>query len=360
MERLQYVDVFRGIAILVMIFFHFIHVLSPVNVYTDFPYYLESLGIFSFPPPPFLFLFVAGMSAYLLVTRRKEQDKTVPEIVQNVVVKYGRYVAISLPFTVLVFGLGTWLAWEEALQGIGLTIIVLSLLYLLVPFNWFTGMGMMTVAAVLQAQRTLLFETVTGILPATTNNIVNEAGMLVWNATFGGYFSVMNLLPFAIGGLFTIRFLHREEQPNRVLIMGIVLTAVSVLLSVAGYSLKFYARDVPLGFFGAGTSMLIYYSIYQVWERYRDVSVFRILASFGRMAFLVYIWSWILVIKGTQIAGLSGVLTHGQAYIASTVITGSIVIVATRYEVYRRTNTPILASLEQRIENRLIGYRNNI
>lgn len=355
MERLQYVDVFRGIAILVMIFFHFVHVLSPVNVYTDFPYYLESLGIFSFPPPPFLFLFVAGMSAYLLVTRRKEQGKAVPEIVQNVVVKYGRYVAISLPFTVLVFGLGTWLAWEEALQGIGLTIIVLSLLYLLVPFNWFTGLGMMAVAAVLQAQRTLLFETITSILPATNNNIVNEAGMLLWNAVFGGYFSVTNLLPFAIGGLFTIRFLHRDEQPNRVLIMGTVLTAVSVLLSVAGYSLKFYARDVPLGFFGAGTSMLVYYGIYRAWERYRDKSVFNILASFGRMAFLVYIWSWILVIKGTQVAGLSGVLTHGQAYVASTVITGSIVIVAARYEVYRQENPAVMAYIVKTFRGSLVS-----
>lgn len=348
MERLQYVDVFRGIAILVMIFFHFVHVLSPVNVYTDFPYYLESWGIFSFPPPPFLFLFVAGMSAYLLVTRRKEQGKSVPEIVQIVVVKYGRYVAISLPFTVLVFGLGTWLAWDEALQGIGLTIIVLSFLYLLVPFNWVTGLGVMTVVAVLQAERTRLFEAITGILPVTTNNIVNGAGMLLWNAVVGGYFSVTNLLPFAIGGLFTIRFLHRQEQPRRVLAMGSTLTAVSLLLAMAGFSLRFYVRDLPLGFFGAGASMLVYYGVYLAWERYRDTTVFDMLASFGRMAFLVYIWSWILVIKGTQVAGLAGGLTHGQAYLASTVITGSIVAGAVRYETYREANPPVMAALIQR------------
>ena len=348
MDRLQYVDVFRGLAILLMIFFHFIHVLSPVNVYTDFPYYLESLGVFSVPPPPFLFLFVSGMSVYLFVTRRRGQGTSTVRIAQNVFVKYGRYVAISLPFTVLVFGLPTWLAWEEALQGIGVTIIVLSLLYLLVPFNWVTGLGLMTVAAVLQAERTLLFEAITGTLPAPTNSVVNGMGMLVWNALIGGYFSVTNLLPFAIGGLVTIRFLHRQEQPHRVFVMGVGLTIVSLLLAMSGFSLKFYTRDLPLGFFGAGTSMLIYYGVYRVWQLYSDTTAFTSLAAFGRMAFLVYIWSWILIIKGVQAARFEGVLTHGQAYIASTVITGCIVAISVRYATYRQTNHPVMTALVQR------------
>ena len=352
MERLQYVDVFRGIAILLMIFFHFIHVLSPVNVYTDFPYYVETIGVFSFPPPPFLFLFVSGMSVYLLITRRREQGTSPIGIVQDIFIKYGQYVAISLPFTLLVFGLETWLAWEEALQGIGVTIIVLSLLYLFVPLNWVTGLGLMTVSAVVQAERTLLFKAITGIFPATTHNVVNGAGMLVWNVVVGGYFSVTNLLPFAIGGLFMIQYLHERKQPTCALIMGTVLTAVSLLLAIGGFSLKFYIRDLPLGFFGTGTSMLVYYGVYRVWDRYSETAVFSILTAFGQMAFLVYIWSWLLIINGVQATGVASILTHRQAYIASTILTGSIMAVSVRYATYRQTNPPVISALVRKASSR--------
>ncbi len=359
MERIQYVDVFRGIAILVMIFFHFIHTFAPVNVYADFPYFIEnirivpfvdSVGLFVFPPPPVLFLFVAGMSSYLLVTKRRSEGLQPLAIARNVVQRYGFYVLISLPFTWLVFGLDTWLAWEEALQGIGLTIIILALLYLRLDITPFTGIATMTVAAVLQAYRHTIFDHMTTVLPATGIGIVDGTGLFLWDAVFGGYFAVTNLLPFAVGGLLMIRMLYEWEQPYRTLGLGIGLVAVSLILVALGRSLHFYTRDVPLAFFGVGSAMLIYWAVHRFWSGHRTARVFDVLAVFGRHAFLVYIWTWILVIKVAEMAGIAGTIGHGQAYLVSGSITGITVYAALQYNTFRQANGPLMMAVWGRIQ----------
>lgn len=349
MKRLQYVDVFRGIAILVMIFFHFIHTFAPVNVYADFPYYIASLGLFTFPPPPFLFLFVAGMSSYLLVTKRRSQGLETLQIIRNVARRYGFYVLISLPFAWFVFGLDTWLAWEEALQGIGLTIIVLGAIYALYDIDLYSGLLLMTGSAILQANRDIVFTQITQVLPTVHVPVLEQMGMVLWNATFGGYFAITNLLPFAVGGLLMIKLLYEREQPRRTFFLGIFLTGIAGALVLLGYSLRFYARDVPLGFYGAGSAMLIYYAVYWVWERHDSARIFEILSAFGRVAFLVYIWSWILVIKTAEVFGIAGTIPHGQAYLLSFLITAGIVSAAVRYTAFRQANGPMLLVLKNRL-----------
>ncbi len=359
MERIQYVDVFRGIAILVMIFFHFIHTFSPVNVYADFPYFIEdigavpfidSFGMFMFPPPPVLFLFVAGMSSYLLVTKRRSQGVEPVPIAKNVAVKYGRYVLISLPFAWFVFDLQTWLAWEEALQGIGVTIIVLALLYLVVDLTVFTGLTAMTLSAVLQAYRETLFAVVTGVVPGTGNGVVDAAGLFVWDAVFGGYFSVTNLLPFAIGGLLMIRLLYEWERPRRAVLLGAGLIVVSLVLVMAGRSLHFYHRDVPLAFFGTGSAMLIYCGVHWLWNQYPEHRVFDVMGVFGRVAFLVYIWTWILVIKVAEVSGVAGTMGHAEAWIASGVITGLTVAASLQYYAFRQAHGPLMLMAWNRVQ----------
>jgi peptidoglycan/LPS O-acetylase OafA/YrhL len=351
MDRIQYVDVFRGIAILVMIFFHFIHTFAPVNVYADFPYYIADPGIFVFPPPPFLFLVVAGMSSYLLVTKRRSQGLEDLAIMKNVAQRYGFYVLISLPFTWFVFDLGTWLAWEEALQGIGLTIILLGILYVRHDITIHTGVGLMTVFALLQAHRDQLFTYIVQSLPVTDSWLLQDAGMLLWNATFGGFFAVTNLLPFAIGGLLMIKLLYEREEPQEALGLGLILTAVAGVLTGTGYSLGFYVRDLPLGFYGAGSAMLIYYAVYQLWDRYSDARVFDVLAAVGRVAFLVYVWSWILVIKTAESTGIAGTIGHGASSLLSAVITTGIVAGSVRYSAYRAENGPLLLLLKNKVSH---------
>ncbi len=352
MERIPYVDVFRGIAILVMIFFHFIHTFAPVNVYTEAPYFLASIGIFVFPPPPFLFLFVAGMSSYLLVTKRRSEGTQPRDIIKNVTVKYGRYVLISLPFTWFVFDLGTWLAWEEALQGIGLTIIILAFIYVVRDLSIYTGLGLMGVSAVLQAYRAELFAWITQFLPKTGIYVVDAGGTVLWNAVFGGFFAVTNLLPFAVGGLLMIKLLYEKETPRTAFLLGLGLTGIAAVLTVAGFSLQFYARDLPLGFYGAGSAMLIYYAVYRVWTWYSDSRVFTVLATFGRMAFLVYIWSWILVIKTADVTGIAGTIPHMQAYAVSAVLTAGIVAVFLWYATFRSVNGPLIVAAKNKLLSR--------
>lgn len=353
MERIQYVDVFRGVAILVMIFFHFIHTFAPVNVYADFPYFIEDIGVvpfiesfgmFIFPPPPYLFLFVAGMSSYLLVTKRRSDGFDPLQIARNVAQRYGFYVLISLPFTWFVFDLGTWLAWEEALQGIGVTIIVLALLYIKVDLTLVTGLAALTVSAVLQAYRLSIHEWVTGVVPATGVGAVDWIGVFLWDAVFGGYFSVTNLLPFAIGGLLMIRLLYEWEQPRRALYLSTGLIVVAFVLVALGRSLHFYQRDVPLAFFGVGGAMLIYCGVYWLWTRYGEHRAFDVMAVFGKLAFLVYIWTWILVIKVAEVAGIAGTFGHGEAYVVSIVVTVLTVYASLRYYTFRQAHGPIVVT----------------
>lgn len=359
MDRLPYVDVFRGIAILVMIFFHFIHTFAPISIYTDFPYFIDTIalsadrvvdvGLFIFPPPPYLFLFVAGMSSYLLVTKRRSQGFTPVATAKSVAVKYGRYVVISLPFTWFVFGLNTWLAWEEALQGIGLTVIVLGLLYLVPRFTVPVGVGVMVVAAVLQAERTVIHGLLTDLLPATGIGLVDGVGVVLWNAVFGGYFSVTNLLPFAVGGLIMIKLLYEKDNSGRTLMYGLGLTGLSLLLMTHGFSSHFHMRDLPLAFFGAGSSMLIYYVVFRAWQRFPEATVFSVLAAFGQVAFLVYIWTWILVIKTAEFTGIAGTLGHGEAYVVSIAVTGVTVFAAIRYQTFRQANGPLILHLRNQL-----------
>lgn len=345
MERLTYVDVFRGIAILFMIFFHFIHTLAPVNVYTDFPYYLEGVGMFVFPPPPFLFLFVSGMSAYLFVTKRRNEGFAAVETVKRVAVRYGKYVLISLPFTLLVFDLGTWLGWEEALQGIGLTIIILAGIYAVRRIDLVEGILLMLAAAFVQANRHALDSLLS---PLATGTSLDVAGAVVFNAFAGGYFSVTSLLPFAVGGLLAIRILYEEEDPGKMLVLGTGLTVTALLLTMQGFTLGFYARDIPIGLFGAGTSMLIYYAVYRVHARFPG-GMFDVLARSGRAAFLIYLWTWTLIIKGAQVVGVAGTVPHLEAWLVSGVLTAGSMLAGARYVTYRDANGPVMGVAWRRV-----------
>ena len=332
MDRIKYVDIFRGFAILVMVFFHFIDLFGEVNVYTDFPYFIESVGTFAFTPPPVLFLSVAGMSSYLLVKRRKSQGFETPEIIRNIVVKYGRYVLISLPFTWFVFDLQTFLTWNEALQGIGTTIIFLSILYVIRDLETPGTLALIAGIGTVQWQRASILSFFQQLsLPS----MLDPAAGFLYQMVFGGWFSVTNLMPFALAGLLTIKILHEKDSPEKVLGIGAAMTAASLLLNGAGIGgFGFYTRTVLLSLYGSGTSMIIFYVLHQLWNRGGDWSW---LSKFGRMAFPVYIWHFLLIVKPAKMVGLENSVSHLGAYPVAFALTAACVIVSVKY--FDRTRT---------------------
>ena len=127
-QRLEYVDIFRGIALLIMITIQIFNYLSVSSIYTTPPYYVGTINSVTWVPPSLLFTFVSGMSVFLLIRKKLDKnDRSRKQTFLEVFKRYGKYVLISLPFTIIMWNIGTYFGWEEAIQGIGLTAIITAL-----------------------------------------------------------------------------------------------------------------------------------------------------------------------------------------------------------------------------------------
>lgn len=349
MERLQYVDVFRGVAILIMVLYHFVNALSSVNVYTDWPYFFPSIGLITLPSPSFLFLAVSGMSVYLLVRKRQRTGWGTNQIVTHVTERYGRYLLISIPFTWLLWGLDTWMAWEEALQGIALTVIVLGTIHALRSVDMKLGVVLVTVCALVQGYRHKLLETFLDVLPGMQNPLLVDLGSAAWNAFAGGFFSITALLPYAVAGIIMIRLLYEEETSWRSVPLGVAALTVAFALVLFGFSIGFYVRDIPITFYGVATVFLTYYVLFRAWNRWPGSHLFELLAAYGRQAFLVYIGTWIFLVRPIERSALAEIFPHAQAFVISALLIVGTVLVTARYDAYRAEHGPVSLQLLRRL-----------
>ena len=76
-KRLVYVDMFRGIAIFIMISIQIFDFLSRSSIYTTPPYYVSEINSVTWVPPSLLFVYVSGMSLYLLLAISDHKNKFV-------------------------------------------------------------------------------------------------------------------------------------------------------------------------------------------------------------------------------------------------------------------------------------------
>lgn len=287
MERLEYVDVFRGVAILDMIILQIFDVLSKLNIYSDPPFYYAPLNWTSFPPP-LLFTFVAGMSVFLLTEKLQQNKESAPF---KVVKRYGFYVLISLPFTWFMWNLATYLSWNEAIQGIGLTAVFLSLILMAKPRN----RDLLVMTLVFSGLQAALFY-------LTRGNSYGMATDVFLNALVRGWFSVANLLPLMLGGVLFFKLI-RAEKLKSALILALGFTIAGILLHLAGLKIDYYGRSFAFSIFAVGLAALVVLAVYAAWSKYRIN--WRPAAVLGQASFAIYIGHYLFMVKPLRLLGLA-------------------------------------------------------
>lgn len=293
-KRLDYLDVFRGFALLTMVVWHIFNVLAAADIYTDPPYFVPAFSMPTPFPPPLLFTFVSGMGVLLLTRRWLQRDEK--GAARKAFWRYGKYVLISLPFTAVFFSPLTYVRWEEALQGIGLTAIFVALIMLYLRPG-VKGLACWIVAAAVLESLLLQVVAAAGIAnyPLVPTGLADLPAAFLFNALLGGWFSVANLLPMALGGVMMLKLLEGRRSKDAFW-LGTAFVAASFALHVAGVPISYYGRSFSFALFSVGEPMLLLSAVYAAYEclGWRFLGFMSVI---GRESLLVYVGHFALVVK---------------------------------------------------------------
>lgn len=356
-KRLLYVDGFRGLALFIMVTIQIFDVVATSSIYTTPPYYAEAINSVTWIPPSFFFTFVTGMSVFLLLRSRLNKGLNGVKLWLHVLKRYGKYVVISLPFTWFVFDLETFLAWNEAIQGIGATAIVLAGLYLLVNrtrIEWvhtWRGrtllLALIGVFAVLQGWLPTLHG-LNAVFPrdlAAASGFGTLIGSVVLNVVYRGWFSLANLLPMMIGGTVFLSLVLRENRVRDLFLYAGVFLAVSGALHFNGIPIDYYGRSISLTFFAVGESVLLYAGMYwlyqQPWKQYISRTL-TLLELVGQTAFFIYVAHYVFIIKALKLVGGADTLPDPVSWAITVPLVGVMVAASYWYRKYRSVLPPYL------------------
>lgn len=353
-QRLDYVDVFRGIALFIMVVIQIFDYLSVSNIYTTPPYYVEAINSVTWVPPSLLFTFVSGMSVFLLVKKRlKVNEVSGKKAFFEIFRKYGKYVLISLPFTAIMWSFSTYVWWEEAIQGIGLTAIFTAL-FLVIWFKYEDDItsnrsqlflvSLIALFAFLQFLVPNLLEGsfLSSLFPQQPDlgntSVFSFMGSVLFNALFRGWFSVANLFPIMLGGVLLIGFMKSGVKHKKLLVLSVIPLVLSVLLHLFGFHIDYYNRSFALTFFAVGQSALICSIFYGLYRRIKSKNlskVWEVLKVFGTTAFFVYVSHYLLVLKVLEVASLKDHLSDPYAWAITVPLVAFIYFLAKGYSKIR-------------------------
>jgi ABC-type amino acid transport system permease subunit len=295
MARLEYVDIWRGIPLIVMVFIQIFDYLWTRNIYTDAPFYVPEINSITWVPPAWLFTFVVGISVFLLIEKLGDKAS-----IKAVAKRYLPYVLISLPFTVVMWSLSTWLGWEEAIQGLGLTAVFAAAVLLRKP----------------KTKHLLLLVIGTSILHVLLNSVplglerfpssfsATSAAALLANILWRGWFSVTNLLPFMLAGVVFFKPIRGGKSLAKVGSFAGLFVLAAVALHLIGFPIDFYGRSFGHILFGIGQSALLCIGTLVLWQKSQNSILWRPLKTMGSLAFVIYIGHYLLILKVLELIGL--------------------------------------------------------
>jgi hypothetical protein len=301
-QRLDYVDIFRGFALVVMISLHIFTTFSTSDIYTKTPYYIGALNSPTILPPPLLFTFVSGMSLFLFIQNRKDKMPK-GKIFFEAFKRYGKYILISLPFTVFMFGLNTYLTWNEAIQGIGLTAIFVAL-FLLLFRNPLTLIASIFITSLL---RVFLLSNV-----QLTGNLITDTLM---NSLFRGWFSVLNFFPLMIAGILFITLIKKNAPCKKLFIFSFAFLIFGIILHLIGSKIDYYDRSFAFTFAAIGWASLIYSVIYSIYKKSEKSKFWDFFKVMGIAAFFIYIMHFLFIIKPLQFFGIADRMNDLQSWL---------------------------------------------
>ncbi|MEM2874350.1 MAG: hypothetical protein QW063_02820 [Candidatus Nanoarchaeia archaeon] len=317
-QRLEYVDIWRGTAILIMIFIQIFDYLSKKNIYTDAPWYVSAINSVTWVPPAWLFTFVIGASLVLLIEKYSYLSKA--QIFNKAVIKYGKYIIISLPFTWFMWGLHRYLGWEEALQGLGLTAIFAAAILLAKPknkhlFSLIIGLG-------------LLHALLNSADFAARN--LSLAASIAANALWRGWFSVSNLLPFMLAGAMFFKLIRSGKSLYKIALLALAFIAFAIVLHFSGFAIDFYNRSFSHIIFGIGQSALIVIATFALWDKHKSAA-WRPLSTMGKLAFPIYIGHYLFILKTLELTGLKDTFSDTISILLTMMLIITIYLIAEAY-----------------------------
>jgi LmbE family N-acetylglucosaminyl deacetylase/peptidoglycan/LPS O-acetylase OafA/YrhL len=307
-KRLEWLDAFRGMALLYMVICHLFNYFSVNSIYGSMPYYIKELNSPTLFPPPYLFLFVSGMSVFLLRKKFLSLGLEPSQIIGGVIKRYGFYVLLSLPFTAIMFGFNTYFRWEEAIQGIGMaaifTMIILLFLkpklryylpiivifYLLLSFliglNKDTG-ALSEFPVDFDLENYGVFQLFTGTL---------------LNLLFRGWFSLLTLIPIMLAGIIFLKnFLDNEYRRN--VVISILFLSTAILLHLSGLKIDYNHRSFSLIFLIIGECGLVCSGMYYLSEIKKMSFFSEPLSIYGRFSLGIYVGHFLFIVKAFQLMG---------------------------------------------------------
>ncbi|HKZ49391.1 MAG TPA: hypothetical protein VJ110_00065, partial [Candidatus Nanoarchaeia archaeon] len=230
MARLDYVDIWRGIPLIVMVFIQIFDYLWTKNIYADVPFYAPEINSITWVPPVWLFTFVVGISVLLLIEKLGDKAS-----ISSVAKRYLPYVLISLPFTWFMWNISTYLGWNEAIQGLGLTAVFAAAILLKKPKNktlLLLVFGISILHVLLNSWEANFFE-----YPLTFS--LASAATVAANALWRGWFSITNLLPFMLAGVVFFKLVRMGKSKAKIGLLAGAFVLAAVALHFVGLPIDF-------------------------------------------------------------------------------------------------------------------------
>ncbi|MBI2522834.1 hypothetical protein HYW19_00420 [Candidatus Woesearchaeota archaeon] len=320
MERIDSIDIFRGFAILQMIFWQIFDFFAKVDIYKDVPYYIPIFNMPIHGTGVAFFAFISGTSAYIALSRKLNKNAGKKDVIWHLIKRYGGYILLSLFFTTFVFGFKTFYIWNEAIQGIGLATLVAALVILL--FRSKFVLAALSLAIIL-AQPFLrqFIENRLAIQNFPENlisfDIFSNAVSIFLNSAFRGFFSLSNLLPIALFGIVLSHFLLELNKKRVIkvsLALGIIFTLISIFLHFSINQIDYYNRSSSYQLFYIGLSFLLFGLIGFLLKKFKRNSIFDVLILFGKASIVAYLVHYIFIYKLLSILNYESVLDSLISY----------------------------------------------
>ncbi|MBT7296052.1 hypothetical protein HN836_00175 [Candidatus Woesearchaeota archaeon] len=347
-KRLDYVDIFRGIALLIMVTIQIFDFLSVSSIYTTPPYYVEMIHSVTWFPPSLLFTFVSGMSVFLLLRKRMSgsQPRSKLKVLKEIFKRYGKYILISLPFTIIMWNIFIYLRWEEAIQGIGLTAIftagfILMFYKILKKMRLSSYLFLFSIIilfAFLQSQMYYIVDsTIVGEIGPRQPDLSSPFSVIwsvILNSLFRGWFSIFNLFPIMLGGVILINLIMQGIDSKKLVFYSALYFILTFVIHFLGLPINYYGRSFMLTHYAVSQSALICSIAFWFYNNFTDritSSILNFLKQIGYAAFFLYVSHYLLILKVLEISGYKDLLPDLHAWILTIPLVGIMYILSKWY-----------------------------
>jgi len=320
-KRVKSIDIIRGIAVVQMVFWQIFDFFAITDIYRDSPYFIKTFNAPLHFSVLVLFLSMSGASLYISISKRLKRGETKNKIFMHTLKRYGMLIFISLFFTTFVFDFCTFFRWEEAIQGIGLTAIVTSIIILGLSYDVETCrktilLLLLTITFILlQPLRADYVWAVTRdhMFCNTNMDISQFPTSLLFNLSMRGFFSFTNLLPLMLVGILLGISLESgilKEKTFSVACLGVLLIAVAIIMNLYS-AIDFYARSYSSLLLEIGIAISLFSIVEYIINTKTDgltnnltKNIFNFFIPFGMSSLVAYFGHFILVYKLLQIMAI--------------------------------------------------------